>query len=111
MLSEKIIYNLKHVEVSIMSQRRRHSAQFKFKVALEAAKESRTLNQLASEYELHASQISEWKHRLLNEGDGIFKSSSTCRQQREQEALHADLYEQIGRLKMELEWLKKKVAG
>jgi putative transposase len=91
-----------------MPKGKRHSAQFKFKVALEAAKGTRTLNELAGEYGLHPSQISEWKQQLLAEGPSVF-STHTTRQQREQEALQAELYEQIGRLKMELEWLKKKV--
>jgi transposase-like protein len=86
----------------------RHSAQFKFKVALEAARGTKTLNELASEYKLHPSQISAWKQQLLTEGPNVF-GTNTARQQREQEALKAELYEQIGRLKMELEWLKKKV--
>lgn len=91
-----------------MPKGKRHSAQFKFKVALEAAKGTRTLNELAGEYGLHPSQISEWKQQLLTEGPSVF-STNTTRQQREQEARQAELYEQIGRLKMELEWLKKKV--
>jgi len=86
-----------------------HSAQFKFKVALEAAKGTRTLNELASEYGLHPSQISDWRQQLLAEGPSVF-STHTAWQQREQEALQAELYEQIGRLKMELEWLRKKAA-
>ena len=90
----------------MVPKRRRRSAQFKFKVALEAARGIKTLNQLASEYGLHPTQISEWKRRLLDEGASIF-SATTARQQREREALQAELYEQIGRLKMELEWLKK----
>jgi putative transposase len=97
------------VEVNEMPKRKQHSAQFKFKVALEAAKGTKTLSQLASEHELHASQISEWKGRLLKQGASLF-STTTARQQREQEARVAELYEQIGRLQMELEWLKKKAA-
>ena len=93
-----------------MPKGKRHNAPFKFQVALDAAKGTKTLNELASQYELHPSQISEWKSQLLKEGGSIF-STSTARQQREQEALQADLYEQIGRLQMELEWLKKKAAG
>ena len=92
-----------------MPKGRRHGAQFKFQVALEAAKGTKTLNELAGQYELHPSQISEWKSQLLKEGASVF-STSTIRQQKEQEALQTDLYEQIGRLKMELEWLKKKAA-
>ena len=92
-----------------MPKGKRHSAQFKFRVALDAAKGAKTLNELAGQYELHPSQISEWKSQLLKEGASVF-SVTTTRQQKEQEALQTDLYEQIGRLKMELEWLKKKAA-
>jgi len=90
-------------------KRRRHTHQFKFKVALEAAKELRTLNEIASEYNLHPNQVSGWKKQLLEEGATVF-GSHTARQQREQATKEAELYEQIGRLKMELEWLEKKVA-
>jgi len=89
-----------------MSKRKRRSAQFKFKVALEAAKGTKTLSELSSEYEVHSTQISEWKTHLLKNGVSIF-STTAARQRRKQEALQSDLYEQIGRLKMELEWLKK----
>ena len=92
-----------------MPKGKRHSAQFKFKVALEAARGTKTVSELASAYELHPSQISEWKSQLLRDGASVF-STSVARQQREEEALQAELYEQIGRLKMELDWLKKKVA-
>ena len=92
-----------------MSKRKRRSAPFKFKVALEAAKGAKTLNELSSEYEVHSTQISEWKSQLLKDGASIF-STTTARQQRDQETLQAELYEQIGRLQMELEWLKKKGA-
>ena len=51
----------------------------------------------------------EWKSQLLKEGASVF-STTTTRQQKEQEALQADLYEQIGRLQMELEWVKKKAT-
>jgi len=81
---------------------------FKFQVALEAAKELQTASQIASEFEVHPNQISLWKKQLLEEGASIF-SNKADRQQREQEAREAELYEQIGRLKMELEWLKKKL--
>ena len=100
-----------------MPKRKRRSAQFKFKVALEAARGTKTLSELSSEYEVHPSQISEWKSRLLKDGTSVF-STTTARQQRDQETLQAGLYEQIGRLKpalssaeaMELEWLKKKAS-
>lgn len=90
-------------------QRRQHSEQFKFKVALEAAKGLRTVNEIASEYNLHPNQVSSWKKQLLEDGPGVFSRRREGGQSVavEQEAA---LYEQIGRLKMELEWLKKKAA-
>ena len=90
-------------------KRRRFSAEFKFQVALEAAKGLKTLNELSSEYGVHPNQISGWKRALLEGGATVF-SGNSAQQVREQEALQTELYEQIGRLKMELEWLKKKAA-
>lgn len=90
-------------------KRRQHSKQFKFNVALEASKGLRTLSEIASEHNLHPNQVSSWKKQLLEEGPAVF-GNNTVRQLREQEAREAELYEQIGRLKMELEWLEKKVA-
>ena len=88
--------------------RRRFSAEFKFQVALDAAKGQQTTTELASKYEVHPNQISTWKRELLEGGATLFASNGgRGRQEREQEALQADLYEQIGRLKVELEWLKK----
>lgn len=88
--------------------RRRHSAQFKFKVALEAAREVKTIAQLATEHGVHPNQISQWKKQLLDEGSGIF-SKAAADQRGKEESIQTELYEQIGRLKMELEWLKKRV--
>ncbi len=90
-------------------KRRRHTDTFKFKVALEALKGLKTINEIASEYNLHPNQVSEWKKHLLEEGVGVFKKH-TERAEQEHAEREAELYEQIGRLKMELEWLKKKVA-
>lgn len=91
------------------TKRKQHSAEFKFKVALEAAKEQKTLSQLGSEYELHPTQISEWKRQLLREGVQAF-GKGTSKAGSEPSKVEMELYEQIGRLKMELEWLKKKVT-
>lgn len=88
-------------------KRKRYSAQFKFQVALEAVKGLKTVNQLASEYELHPNQVSQWKRQLLAEGAAIFDNGASQQQQRDQAQTEAQLYEQIGRLKMEVEWLKK----
>lgn len=91
------------------TKRKQHSAEFKFKVALAAAKEEKTLSQLGSEYELHPTQISEWKRQLMSEGSQVFGRGGE-KTGREQSKVEMELYEQIGRLKMELEWLKKKSA-
>jgi transposase-like protein len=93
----------------MITKRKQHSAQFKFKVALAAAKEEKTLGQLATEYGVHPGQISQWKRQLLSEGAEVFGRSHSGQTQA-QETVQAELYEQIGRLKMELEWLKKKAA-
>jgi transposase-like protein len=93
----------------MITKRKQHSAQFKFKVALAAAKEEKTLGQLASEYGVHPGQISQWKRQLLSDGAEVFGRSHPSQTQAE-ETVQAELYEQIGRLKMELEWLKKKAA-
>ena len=88
-------------------KRKRYRAQFKFQVALEAAKGLKTVNQLASEHELHPNQVSQWKRQLLEQGATIFDNGASQQQQREMAQTEAELYEQIGRLKMEVEWLKK----
>ncbi len=87
--------------------RQRRSAQFPFQVALEALKEQKTLSQLASEYDVHPTQITQWKKQLLDGGSSLF-GQQRIREQHAQTAREAELFEQIGRLKMELEWLKKK---
>ena len=93
----------------MVKKRRRHTAAFKFRVALEALEGSKTIRQLSSEHEIHANQIGAWKRPLLEDGPRVLASNGE-RKQREEEAQEAELYEQIGRLKMELEWLKKEVA-
>lgn len=91
-------------------KRTARSAKFKFQVALAAAKEDKTLNQLASQYELNPAQISQWKRQLLDEGPRLFETTTTARDEKGAATREADLYEQIGRLKMELAWLEKKAA-
>ena len=90
-------------------KRRRFSPDFKFRVALEAAKGQRTISELSNAYSVHPNQISQWKRQLLDDGAEIFTRNGTSNQ-RDQEVIQTELYEQIGRLKMELEWLKKKAA-
>lgn len=92
-----------------MTQKRRHTNQFKFKVALEALKEIKTTNEIASHYNVHPTQVRKWRKQLLTEGPSVF-GSQLIKQLEEQENRETELFEQIGRLKMELEWLKKKAA-
>ena len=86
--------------------KRKHSNEFKAKVALEAAKEIKTLNQLASEYKIHQVQISKWKNQLLSNLAIIF---STNKVQAYPKQLIDDLYRQIGEVTVERDWLKKKL--
>jgi len=91
--------------------KRTHSAQFKFRVALEALGESKTVSQIASDYDVHPTLVRQWKKRLQEGGADVFANpASQKKQEAEQTATEAALYEQIGRLKMELEWLKKKAT-
>ena len=90
-------------------KRQKRSASFKFKVAMEAAKGLKTVNQIASNYQVNPGQVSQWKKQLQSQGAIIFKSKPEGHR-RQQEKKEAALYEQIGRLKMELEWLKKKCS-
>ena len=87
--------------------RRRFDASFKAKVALEALKNEKTISQLSSEYSVHPNQIQQWKKRLLSELPGIFSRNGE-RSKEDKEALTDELYKQIGQLKVELDWLKKK---
>ncbi|MCC6422169.1 MAG: transposase [Phycisphaerales bacterium] len=88
-------------------QRRRFTAQFKAKVALEAVRGDKTTAQLAGEYEVHANQISQWKKQLMESLPEVFGRRREW-DEADQEALTARLYQEIGQLKMELDWLKKK---
>jgi transposase-like protein len=90
-------------------QRKQYSAEFKARVALEALKGLKTVNELASMYGVHPTQITHWKHRLQKEMPDIF-SARRDKQERDQEALQAQLYQQIGQLKVELDWMKKKAG-
>ncbi len=95
------------------TKRRRFNAEFKFRVALEAAKGQQTISELAGKHNLHPNQISQWKRQLLEDGADVF-SRNGAKEQEGQEVIQAELYEQIGRLKMELHpkgtRLKKKAA-
>ena len=89
-------------------KRRVFGAAFKAKVALAAVRGDKTTAQLASELSVHTSQVTAWKKQLLELAPGLFEDARGRRD--EQNANEQELYEQIGRLKMEVEWLKKKSA-
>ena len=89
--------------------RKRYSAASKARVALEAAKQTRTLAEPSKAFQVHPVQISQWKKQLLDGAESLFRDGRN-RDRDESEALQAELYQQIGRLNMEVEWLKKKVA-
>jgi transposase-like protein len=86
---------------------RPRDAALKAKIAFEAAKGEKTITQLASEYGVHPNQIGQWKKKLLEELPMIFSDKRVYRE-KDREELEAELYRQIGQLKVELEWLKKK---
>ncbi len=87
--------------------RRNHGAKFKAKVALEAIKGLKTIGELASEFQVHPSQIARRKKQALEELPGLF-SGHRQKAAKADEELRARLYEQIGRLQIELGWLKRK---
>lgn len=92
-----------------MSRKRRSfSKEFKAKVALEALRERETLSDLAKKYELHPNQIIGWKKHLQSEMGGLF-SRKKDQKVIDFEGEKSRLYEEIGRLKMECDWLKKKL--
>lgn len=97
-------------QTTMSKKRRRHSPEFKVRVALEAIKGLKTSSEIASEYEVHPVQISQWKRQLLDNATDVFDANRAQKELANAEAREGDLYEQVGRLKMELEWLKKKAA-
>ena len=86
---------------------KRLSSDFKARVALEAAKGAKTTSEIASEYQVHPTQISQWKRQLLDGLPELFESGRRS-QEPTAEELTAPLYEEIGRLKVEVDFLEKK---
>ena len=88
-------------------QRKRYSTEVKTKVALEAIKGHKTANEIAAEYGVHPTQIAQWKKQALDGLPDVF-STRAGERQRSDEALMATLYQEIGQLKVQVDWLEKK---
>jgi len=88
-------------------ERKRYDAGLKAKVAVEAIKGQRTINEIASAYGIHPHQVTQWKKQALEQLPEIFSNGRARRQQADEE-LRDQLYQQIGQLKVELDWLKNK---
>jgi putative transposase len=86
---------------------KKFDAQFKAKVAIEAIKGERTLAEIGSIYEVHPNLVGQWRKLLLEKSVEIF-SNKQQRDKESTEKLQSELYQQIGQLKVELDWLKKK---
>ena len=86
------------------------TSDFKSKVAVEALKGHKTVAELASEFDIHPTQINSWKKQLLETSKAAFNGKQQLKAQQNQEDERDRLYAQIGKLKVELDWLKKKVG-
>ena len=93
-----------------MAKRQRHTAAFKAQVALAAIKGDKTVNEVAAQLGVHPTLIHDWKKRLLAGAAAIFENGAKAAPA-PVDGQQAELFEQIGRLKMELEWVKKKAAA
>lgn len=91
------------------TKRKFHPATFKAQVALAAVKGDKTVSELAGKHGVHPKMIHAWKKQLIDNAEELFQSGAKTASV-EHEALQAQLYEQIGRLKTELDWLKKTTA-
>ena len=91
----------------MVNMRRRHDAAFKAKVALEAVKGEKTIAQISSEFKVHPNMVRKWRKQLLEMLPNLF-SDRRKRVESDRDELEAELYRQIGQLKVELDWLKKK---
>ena len=90
-----------------MNKRRTHSPEFKAKVAMEAISGRKTIQEIAADHAIHPIQVSQWKKQLLEGASELFTRGKKSKDKEEGQAKEAELFQQIGRLQMELEWLKK----
>jgi transposase-like protein len=94
---------------AIMAQRKRHTGQFKARVAIEAIAGHKTVNQIAAEYGVHPSQVNKWKKDAVERLPEVLCDGRGGKDGRQDE-LEARLYQQIGQLTMGLDYLKKKLG-
>jgi transposase-like protein len=94
----------------VTTKRKQYTAAFKAQVALAALKGDKTINELAGQFGVHPTLIQDWKKLLLHGAEQVFANGVKADTAAQTEAHKAELFEQIGRLKMELQWLKKKVG-
>jgi transposase-like protein len=90
-----------------MKKRKSYSNEYKARIALEAIKGEKTINEIASEYKVHSNMITKWKKHLLENMAAAFDRSSS---EKSDDTEKEELYKQIGKMKVELDWLKKKVG-
>jgi putative transposase len=90
-----------------MNKRRTHSPEFKAKVAMEAISGRKTIQEIAADHTIHPIQASKWKKKLLEGASELFHRGKKRKDKEEGQTKEAELFQQIGRLQMELEWLKK----
>ena len=91
------------------NKKKNYSVQFKTKVALEAVKEYLTISEIASKYEVHPNLVTQWKKKLIEGSEAVFEDKRKKKQNTEEELVD-NLYRQIGQMKYEIDWLKKKTG-
>ena len=92
------------------SIRRQHSSEFKLQIVLALLKQEKTISQICSEFKIHPTQARKWKEKALEGMRGSLDSVGVVQKTEDKEALTEELYKQIGKLKVEVDWLKKKIG-
>ena len=102
---DKIVVQNKNM--TTIKHRKNYQSDFKAKVALEAVKGRLTINEISKQFAVHPNQISKWKKQFLESLPQIFENSKSAKAEKDDELVN-QLYQQIGQMKVELDWLKKK---